>query len=478
MTEHSLVWFRADLRIRDNPALAAAAKAGRPVIPVYVHAPQEEGDWAPGAASDWWLFHALAELREELSHIGLPLVIRQGPSLEAIGEIARKHAVHSVFWNRRYEPAAIERDASTQRELRRAGIHTQSFNAGLLFEPDTIANRTGQPFRVFTPFWKHLRTLPVAGPVMLDTHPLSGPACEIESVPLETLGLLPELDWDAEFYAHWRPGLEDANDGLKEFAEHRVSHYRDQRDLPGIEGTSRLSPYLHFGQLGPRQVWQAVHEGGAAETGGGYTFLSELAWREFAYHLLYHFPHTPDTALNPGYRAFPWQPDERYLRAWREGRTGYPVVDAGMRQLWRTGWMHNRVRMVTASFLVKHLLQPWQEGARWFWDTLLDADLASNTMGWQWTAGCGADAAPYFRIFNPMLQGAKFDPRGDYVRRYVPELANLPDQYIHQPWEAPATVLKKAGVSLGDNYPEPVIGHRQGRERALEALAINKSRSG
>ena len=243
---------------------------------------------------------------------------------------------------------------------------------------------------------------------------------------------------------------------------------------PGVAGTSRLSPYLHWGQLGPREVWQAVQQTGLADNAGGFTFLSEIAWREFAYHLLYHFPETPERPLNPAYRHFPWEPDRSYLEAWQTGLTGYPIVDAGMRQLWQTGWMHNRVRMIAASFLVKHLLQPWQHGAAWFWDTLVDADLASNTMGWQWTAGCGADAAPYFRIFNPILQGEKFDPDGAYVRTWVPELKNLPARYIHQPWEAPAAILQQAGVRLGKDYPKPVIAHQAGRERALAALGANK----
>ena len=256
-----------------------------------------------------------------------------------------------------------------------------------------------------------------------------------------------------------------------------VGAYREQRNVPGVEGTSRLSPYLHWGQLSPRQVWAAVHAAGEQDGGGGDTFLSEVAWREFAYHLLHHVPDSPDQAMKPAFRTFPWQPDKAQLLAWQQGQTGYPLVDAGMRQLWQTGWMHNRVRMVVASFLVKHQLQPWQEGARWFWDTLVDADLASNTMGWQWVAGCGADAAPYFRIFNPVAQGEKFDPQGDYVRRFVPQLARMPTQFIHQPWLAPAAVLAAAGVTLGRDYPLPVIDHRAGRERALAALAANKLRS-
>jgi deoxyribodipyrimidine photo-lyase len=475
MIEHTLVWFRQDLRIRDNPALGAAARAGRPVIPLFIHAPAEECEWAPGEASNWWLFHALAELREELERIGLPLVLGQGRSLRVIEDIAASHDVTAVFWNRRYEPHAIDRDAAVAAKLRKSGLRVETFNASLAFEPDTVANRSGRPFQVFTPFWKHLRSLPLPGPVSVDVTGLNGPSAPVDSVPLERLGLLPDVGWDAEFYVHWRPGLEDAQQALHDFVASRIFAYRDQRDRPGAEATSRLSPYLHFGQLGPRQVWHAVQEADAVDHQGGFSFLGEMAWREFAYHLLFHFPQTPEEALRPAFRAFPWEPEARFLQAWQRGRTGYPIVDAGMRQLWRSGWMHNRIRMLAASFLVKHLLQPWQDGARWFWDTLVDADLASNTMNWQWVAGCGADAAPYFRIFNPMLQGERFDPGGDYVRRYVPELRDLPAKYIQQPWKAPAGVLEASGVRLGDNYPEPVIGHRAGRERALAALAANQA---
>jgi deoxyribodipyrimidine photo-lyase len=476
MTDHALVWFRQDLRIADNPALAAAARLGLPVIPLFIHAPEEEGAWPPGAASSWWLHHALAELDEELGHLALPLVLRRGPSLDALRALIREFRVRVVLWNRRYEPAARSRDATIERALGEDGIEVLTSNSALLYEPHEISNRAGEPFRVFTPFWKHLHGLPTRGPVAVPSGDLRPPLEPPASVALDELGLLPRVDWDSGFYACWKPSLEDAADTLQNFVEERVSSYSEQRNLPGSEGTSRLSPYLHFGQVGPRQVWRMVEQSGAFDSRGGYTFLSEIAWREFAYHLLYHFPHTTDQPLNENFSHFPWEPDAASLKAWQSGQTGYPIVDAGMRQLWQTGWMHNRVRMITASFLVKHLLQPWQEGARWFWDTLVDADLASNSMGWQWTAGCGADAAPYFRIFNPILQGEKFDPEGRYVRSYVPELAKLPDHYLHQPWEAPAATLDQAGVRLGRDYPWPIIQHRAGRERALAALAANKRR--
>ena len=475
--EHTLVWFRQDLRIEDNPALAEAGRLGRPVIPVYIHSPEEEGGWAPGGASNWWLYHALADLEKQLKTSGLNLVIATGSSQQILQSLIDKYPVNTVLWNRRYEPAIIQRDAAISQHLIKQGLTVRSFNASVLYEPDQVANRSGNPFRVFTPFWKHLRSLPVPGPVDVRAGELNGAETKSPGVSLDDLGLLPDISWDREFPEHWQPDRQGAGAALQQFVRQGIDRYRDQRDLPGVDGTSRLSPYLHFGQLGPRQVWQAVQQSGAADGPGGYTFLSELGWREFACHLLVHFPNTPEQALNSGYRNFPWQPDRKYFRAWQRGMTGYPIVDAGMRQLWRTGWMHNRVRMIVASFLVKHLQQPWQDGARWFWDTLVDADLASNTMGWQWTAGCGADAAPYFRIFNPMLQGAKFDPDGVYVSTYVPELKRLPAKYIHQPWEAPEHVLKEAGIGLGENYPEPVIGHREGRSRALAALSENKQRN-
>jgi len=474
MPKHSVVWFRRDLRIQDNPALAAAAQAGLPVIALFIFAPEEETPWPPGGASKWWLHHALAGLADELAAVGLPLVIRSGKSLDVLRELADEFRASSVFWNRCYEPATIERDTFIKQTLKHQGLAVQSYNASLLFEPQQVRNQSGQPFRVFTPFWKHLRSLPVETPVHVPTDQLRPPASAPESLTVESLGLLPEIPWDQEFYRHWKPDRKGAEAALQAFVFERLESYKKSRDLPGADGTSMLSPYLHWGQLGPREVWQAVHQTGLADDAGGYTYLSEIAWREFAYHLLFHYPETPERPMNHSYSQFPWEPDQTCLEAWQSGLTGYPIVDAGMRQLWKTGWMHNRVRMIAASFLVKHLLQPWQAGARWFWDTLVDADLASNTMGWQWTAGCGADAAPYFRIFNPILQGEKFDPDGAYVRNWVPELKSLPARYIHQPWEAPSAVLKQAGIKLGENYPEPFIAHSAGRERALAALSANK----
>ncbi len=471
-----IVWFRRDLRVNDNPALVAAIERGGPVLPVFLYAPEEEGDWAPGGAARWWLHHALTSLSRALDELGLPLVIRRGPSLDALRELVAETGAGAVFWNRRYEPAIVARDTTIKQTLKEDGLDAWSGNAALIWEPHQVRNQQGRPFRVFTPFWKHLRTQAPSPPVVLPELAAKAPDEAPRSLALDALGLLPERDWDAGFPQRWTPTLDGAGEALEAFLDGPVARYAERRDCPGASGTSRLSPFLAHGQLGPRQVWAAAHSTGAADGKGGYTFLKELAWREFAHHLLVHFPQTPTEPLNDAYRHFPWEPDEAALAAWQRGRTGYPIVDAGMRELWRTGWMHNRVRMVVASLLVKHLLQPWQEGARWFWDTLVDADLANNTLGWQWSAGCGADAAPYFRIFNPMLQGEKFDPDGAYVRRWVPELADLPDRHIHTPWAAPDAVLRKAGVRLGETYPRPVIEHAAGRRRALAALQENKER--
>jgi len=472
-----IVWFRRDLRVQDNPALTAAIQRGGPVLPVYLFAPEEEGAWAPGGASRWWLHHALQSLAGALDELGLPLLIRRGPSLDSLRSLVEETGAGAVFWNRRYEPAIIERDTEIKKRLKADDIDAWSGNAHLIWEPHEVENKQGKPYKVFTPFWRHLRTLAPNPPVVLPDQRPEALDTVPEGLDLEELNLRPDRDWADGFPERWTPTLDGASEALEHFLDGPVGRYGKRRDKPSQRGTSRLSPFLAHGQLGPRQVWAAVHASGASDQRDGFKFLSEIAWREFGYHLLVHFPETPTQALNDAYRNFPWEPDESALEAWQRGRTGYPIVDAGMRELWHTGWMHNRVRMVVASLLVKHLLQPWQEGARWFWDTLVDADLASNTMGWQWSAGSGADAAPYFRIFNPMLQGEKFDPDGDYVRRWVPELAELPAKHIHTPWEAPAKMLEDAGVTLGETYPEPIIEHKAGRERALAALQANKERN-
>ncbi len=467
----SLVWFRLDLRLADHSALAAALAVGGPVLPVFIWAPEEEKPWAPGAASRWWLHHALADLDAQLQARGSRLIMRAGPAGKTLVTLARETGAQRVFWCRRYEPAVKLRDEKVTATLCAAGVAAQSFNGSLLFEPGEILNEKGKPLQVFGAFWRRCLMRGRPEPVTTRAKLLGerAPAPWPKSLALEKLGLLPRVKWDREFYAAWQPTQAGAQRRLREFQKSALAGYATGRDLPAVDGTSRLSPYLHFGQLSPRQVWAALAGNGA---GGAATikFLAEIGWREFGYHFLHHFPHTPATPLRPEWKTFPWQKNARLLRAWQEGRTGYPLVDAGLRQLWRTGWMHNRVRMIAASLLVKQLQQPWTAGAAWFWDTLVDADLASNTLGWQWVAGCGADAAPYFRIFNPVRQGERFDPEGVYVRRYVPELAKLPAKFIHAPWTAPTEVLEKAGVDLGQNYPQPVVAPEAGRRHALQTF--------
>ncbi len=461
----TLLWFRQDLRVSDNPALAAAVERGEPVIPVFIWAPEEEGAWRPGGASEWWLHRSLTALSAELEKRGSGLIVRRGPTAAELDRLAAETGATAVVWNRRYEPAAVARDRELKRQLRGRGLEVKSFNGSLLFEPGMILNASGQPFRVFTAFWRACLARPVPAASADVPRQLLSPKVWPQSLTISGLALEPRVDWAAGLRESWQPGEAGAAGQLKRFTAEALAGYAAGRDKPAVVGTSRLSPHLHFGEISPGEVWRAVGEL------SGEAWLRQIGWREFAHHLLFHFPETPRTPLRPEFAAFPWRNDPRSLAAWQQGKTGYPLVDAGMRELWRTGWMHNRVRMVVASFLVKHLLIDWQEGAAWFWDTLVDADLANNTLGWQWVAGSGADAAPYFRIFNPVLQGEKFDPAGAYVRRWVPELAGLPSEWIHKPGKAPPLLLQQAGVELGVTYPLPIVNHDQARERALAALA-------
>ena len=476
-TRPIILWFRQDLRLQDNSALAEAVARGGPVIPIYILDDAGEGRWAQSGASRWWLHHSLAALQASLVARGSQLILAEGGALAILRGLIKSTGASAVYWNRRFEPASIARDSTVKAVLASEGIEARSFNSSVLFEPHTIANKQGRPFQVFSPYWRHCLTLPVSPPVALRAGPLPAPATLPKGCALTAFELLPSLPWADGFSAVWTPGEDGARRRLKAFAAEAISSYDDARNIPSAAGTSRLSPHLHFGEIGPRQVWAAVQalsrESGVFPPGNGArVYLSEIGWREFSHHLMFHFPSTPERPLRPEFGAFPWaaDPGGARLRAWQRGRTGYPIVDAGMRELWATGWMHNRVRMIVASFLVKHLRLNWTHGAAWFWDTLVDADLAANTLGWQWSAGCGADAAPYFRIFAPVLQGEKFDPRGAYVRRWVPELARLPDKFLHAPWTAPASLREYAGVDLGRTYPAPVVDHAEARAEALAAF--------
>jgi deoxyribodipyrimidine photo-lyase len=455
-----IVWLRRDLRLADNPALARAVASGRRVLPVYIHAPEEEGEWAPGAASRAWLHRSLASLDASLRALGSRLVLRVGPSLAALEALVAETGAEAVYWNRRYEPASLARDAAVKQALRVHGIEARSHNAALLVEPWEVQTGQGDPYRVFTPFWR-------AASRQLERYVTEPPPRAlhdpgVESLPLESLALVPRSRWDHGFWERWQPGERGARDRLEQFLDAALDGYAERRDRPDLPGTSRLSPHLHFGEIGPRQVLAAVQERlDAVLPAKASKFIAELGWREFSHHLLYHFPDSASNNLNRRFDAFAWrEPEGALLEAWRHGRTGIPIVDAGMRELWATGWMHNRVRMIVASLLTKNLRVHWLHGARWFWDTLVDADLANNTQGWQWTAGTGADAAPYFRIFNPVAQGLRFDPEGTYVRRWVPELAGIDAARVHAPWE-------QGGVT---GYPAPIVDLRSSREDALAAL--------
>lgn len=449
---------------------------GGAVIPVFIWDDAGEGEWGLGGASKWWLHQSLAALSEEIVARGGQLILRHGDSAEQLDQLIELTGADAVYWNRRYEPVIRERDGAIKEALKKRGIEGQSFSGALLHEPHTIQNKQGRPFQVFTPYWRHCLTLEKAVPGK--GAPKRWPALEKwpESMALRDFDLLPKLNWAEGFQPVWRPGELGAKEALATFADSVIDGYGRGRDFPAETGTSRLSPHLHWGEISPCEVWAAVKAKGADRgifppSKGAQVFLSEIGWREFAYQLLFHFESTPTQPLREEFRRFPWRNDSegKLLKSWQCGQTGYPIVDAGMRELWTTGWMHNRVRMVVGSFLVKHLRLPWQRGAEWFWDTLLDADLASNTLGWQWSAGCGADAAPYFRIFAPVLQGRKFDGDGEYVRKWVPEIAALPDKFLHAPWEAPAEVLEIANIELGHNYPLPVVDHGEARAAALAA---------
>ncbi len=447
-----IVWFRQDLRLADNPALRAAAATGAPLLFLYILDDRSPGDWKMGGASRWWLHHSLAALDKSLKG---HLVLRRGDAASVLKSVMRESGADRIFWNRSYEPFAVTRDTALKADL---GEAAQSFKGALLHEPWDLKTQGGTPFRVFTPFWKVMRQRDVP-----DALPAPGKLRfhAIKSEKLTDWKLLPaKPDWAKGF--DWTPGEKSAQGALYNFLED-INDYARARDLPDRDGTSRLSPHLHWGEISPRQVWHAVRTHGHGT--GHETFLKELGWREFCAQLLFHNPALPTQPLDQRFVKFPWRKSGRDFRAWTRGQTGIPIVDAGMRQLWQTGWMHNRVRMIVASLLIKHLGIHWREGEDWFWDTLVDADLASNSANWQWVAGCGADAAPFFRIFNPVLQGKKFDPAGDYVRRFVPELKTLPDRYIHSPWEAPRPPA---------DYPAPIVDLATGRMRALSAFKALK----
>ncbi|MFT2090076.1 cryptochrome/photolyase family protein [Paraglaciecola sp. 2405UD69-4] len=473
MNATTLVWFRQDLRLKDNPALHFAAEQGS-VLPIYVLDDNCPEHAQIGGASQWWLHQSLQSLNASLDD---KLHIQKGDATKILLNIINELDIKQVVWNRCYEPWQIKRDSQIKQQLTDMGVKVKSFNSHLLWEPWEVLKKDETPYKVFTPYYrkgcltKTAPRMPIAKPENLSIEFKADLDKGIDS-----LALMPSINWYDTMATTWTPGEEGAAKGLSEFLPAGAKQYKEKRDFPGLGATSKLSPHLHFGEISPNQIWYAgIHAlDGNIDNSGLDCYLSELGWREFSYYLLYHFPHIPEQNFSPKFEHFPWRTDNDSLQAWQRGQTGIPIVDAGMRELWQTGTMHNRVRMIVASFLVKNLLIHWREGERWFWDCLLDADLAANSASWQWVAGTGADAAPYFRIFNPVTQGQKFDSQGDYVKRFCPELSKLPDKYIHNPWDAPQNILDYAGITFGENYPRPLVDLKATRQRALDALADAK----
>ncbi len=481
----TIMWFRYDLRIADNPAFNAAINHAaqektNPLIALFVL--DETTAFPPGGASKWWLHHALSDLHQNLKKRGVQLILKQAQSSDnvhdMICDICEDLKVKAIFWNRRYAKDEINRDTHIKTSLEQKDIEVNSFNGSLLREPWEVKTGSGTHYKVFTPFWRTIKSMGLSRsliPAPKAINAFSGP---VKSDNLSSLKLLPQNpDWAKSFKKIWHPTEKHAHKALGQFLDGAVNNYDDDRNRPDKIGTSRLSPYLAWGQISPLQIWETTKmaiAAGNVNEGQADKFLSEIAWREFSYHLLYFYPELPSKPLRGYFEKFPWQVNPRHLKAWQTGQTGFPIVDAGMRELWQTGWMHNRVRMIVASFLIKDLLIDWREGEKWFWDTLVDGDIASNAASWQWVAGCGADASPYFRIFNPMTQGEKFDPNADYVRKYVPEISKLPNKFIQRPWEASETLLAEAKITLGETYPKPIVDHKQARILALDAYKAIK----
>lgn len=469
-----IVWFRKDLRLADNLALLAAVEHGGPVIPLYIR----EASCGPlGGAQEWWLHHSLASLSAALEKCGSRLLLRSGNAEETLRRLIAETGADAVLWNRRYEPTGMATDKALKEALGNDGLTVRSFAGHLLHEPSRVQTKSGGPYRVYTPFWRALEGgeephAPADAP-----QSLKAPETWPKSEKLEDWKLLPvKPDWARDFSEIWTPGENAAREKLDDFIDGALKGYEEGRDFPAKDATSFLAPHLALGEISPAAVWHAT-KGLSRDIASNdiSRFRKELVWREFCYHLLFHFPALDEKNWNDSFYAFGWRDDDTSFNAWTRGMTGYPIVDAGMRQLWKHGTMHNRVRMIVASFLIKHLLIDWRKGEKWFRDTLVDADPASNAANWQWVAGSGADASPFFRIFNPILQGEKFDAEGDYVRRFVPELEKLERKYIHKPFEAPKEVLKKAGIELGKTYPLPIVDHGKARERALAAYAAVKN---
>lgn len=466
----TLVWYANNLRVDDHPALIQAAARGA-VVPVYVYDPEYTGPSALGGASKWWTHHSISALCDRFRDMGSDLVLRKGNPSEQLREIAQAVGADMVMFCESIEPDLQVREEGVGFELGKQGIEVERFPMHLLWPVGSVMTKDGNPYQVFSPFWKMaLNTFEPDAPMTAPTK-LTAPERLPKSLGIDELGLLPKTNWHEQMQERWTPGEGGAQERLNAFVEHRLDDYHEDRNRLDIPGWSAMSPHIHFGEISVRRIWHTIAQDPQWSTRKSKEhYLREVGWREFAQHLINHFPRTIGEPLREQFKVFPWVKNPEQFEKWKRGQTGYPVVDAAMRNLWAEGWMPNRARMIVASFLCKDLRISWEEGMAWFWDTLVDADLGSNTLGWQWTAGCGADAAPYFRVFNPVSQGTKFDPDGAYVRQWCPELASLSKKAIHAPWEAPPMELAAAGVTLGEDYTEPMVDHKRAREQALEAF--------
>ena len=468
----NIYWIRQDLRLMDNPALTAAVNNG-PIIPIYILDEESPKEHKLGQSSRLWLHHSLIQLNRKFDN---KLLIAKGNPEDILINICDLEGVNNIFWNRDYEPWSIIRDKQIKQNLSEKNIQVSTFNSSLLWEPWDVKKNDNTPYRVFTPYFRrgclNAKTprRPIHKPDNIIYHPIN---C-FKPIQINDLNLQSDYKWKDNIIAQWSIGEDAAQKRLNEFVDNELDGYKEGRNFPTKKNVSRLSPYLHWGEISPNTVWYKVKDKNDLEVKNHQDtdhFLSEMGWREFSHSLLYYFPELPKKNLQKKFDKFSWNIDETKLKAWQRGKTGYPIVDAGMRELWLTGYMHNRLRMIVGSFLVKNLLLHWNEGEKWFWDCLVDADLANNSAGWQWIAGCGADAAPYFRIFNPITQGLKFDPNGEYVRKYIPEISKLPNKYLFNPWEAPYEELERANVTLGDTYPKPIVDLKISRQDALSAFA-------
>ena len=472
----SIYWIRQDLRLSDNPALTASVKNGS-IIPIYILDDKNPKEHKIGSSSKIWLHYSLQKLKKQFDN---KLIFSKGNPEVILTELCQSESISNIFWNRVYEPWSISRDKKIKENMKKEGVEINTFNGSLLWEPWQVLKNDGTPYRVFTPYYRrgclnaNEPRRPLEKPRKIDYFEVKNFKC----LTIDQLNLLPKHAWKEKIIETWNIGEKAANKRLDEFVESELNDYKEGRNFPSKKNVSRLSPHLHWGEISPNTVWFKVwdlNQLGIQHQQDTDTFLSEMGWREFSNYLLYYFPELPRKNLQKKFDNFSWDNNPLFLKAWQKGQTGYPIIDAGMRELWSTGYMHNRLRMIVGSFLVKNLLLHWHEGEKWFWDCLVDANLASNSSGWQWIAGCGADAAPYFRIFNPITQGLKFDADGDYVRKFVPEISLLPNKFLFNPWEAPDEILEKANVRLGESYPKPIVDIKASRQKALSAFAELKS---